>query len=481
MAKGMEFPFVGGAYLSRSLVLDAQRCVNFYPVLGGSGTAKSVRALFGTPGLRRLTTLGGSGGVRALHVPSNGGQAIAVRGGSVYRVARDWSTTYVGEVAAGDTPVSIVDDGKTAVLVMGAFGYTLNLDTNALVRILDETFRGSNQVRYTKTVFVFVKPDTAEFYITTGDGVKFDALDYAKATSNAEPIVAHVVNHEELILFKRTTSEIWRAVPGGDFLFMRDTNAAIEKGCEATHSVAALDNTVYWLGGDGDGGGVVWKLNGYTPERVSHDGLEFAIQNYERTDDATAYSYQQEGHTFYVLNFPTARATWCYDVATGFWHERAYLDPALGEFDRHRGACHMAYGGVHVVGDWKDGRLYALDLNCYDDDGDPLLALRAAPHIAGAGGNEIRYNRLTLDTETGVGLVSGQGADPVLMLRWSNNGGRTWTSTKSLRLGKVGEYQRRVTVDRLGTARDRVFEVSISDPVKRVIVGATVDAVDTGR
>jgi hypothetical protein len=242
-----------------------------------------------------------------------------------------------------------------------------------------------------------------------------------------------------------------------------------------------MDNTVFWLGGDGDGDGIVWRLNGYTPVRVSHDGLEYAIQNYARTDDARAYTYQQEGHTFYVLTFPTAGATWAYDVATGLWHERAYRNPETAESEHHRGACHMHYAGVHVLGDRADGRLYALDLDCYDDDGDPLVALRSSPHISGAGYNEIRYNRLRLDLETGVGLPNGQGSDPVLMLRWSNNGGRTWSTVKSLKMGRVGEYGRRVSVDRLGTARDRVFEISISDPVKRVILGASVDAVDMGR
>lgn len=480
MAKGMQFPLIGGAYLSRSLNLDAQRCVNFYPVLGESGTAKTVRALFGTPGLRRLATLGGTGGLRALYAPTSG-DAIAVQGSSVYRIAPDWSATFVGSIDDDATPASIDDDGTTAVITTGRNGYTLDLNTNALASIGDEAFYGSDYVAYNKTVFIFNRPNTAQFYITNGTGVAFDALDFASAASNAEPIVRHVINHEELVLFKRTTTEIWRAVSGGDFLFQRDTNAAIEKGCEAKHSVASLDNTIYWLGGDKDGGGVVWRLNGYTPERVSHDGLEYAIQNYATTADAWAYSYQQEGHTFYVLNFPTAGATWCYDVATGLWHERAYLNPNTGRFERHRGACHMQFAGKHVLGDWQDGRLYALELDCYDDDGAPLVALRSAPHISGAGYNEIRFNRIRIDLEAGVGLASGHGSDPVLMLRWSNDGGHTWSRLKNLAMGRMGEYRRRATADRLGMARDRVFEISISDPVKRVILGAAVDAVDTGR
>lgn len=477
----MQFPLVGGAYLSRSLALDAQRCVNLYPVLGESGTAKAVRALFGTPGLRRLATLAG-GGLRALYVPSTG-DAIAVCGANVYRVADDWSATLVGTIDALGTPVSIADDGTIAVLVTGPHGYTLDLGGNVLAPITDTAFYGADFVEYASTVFVFNRPASRQFYVSLAGvaGLQFDALDFASGTSNAEPLVRHIFNHEQLVLFKKTRAEIWRPSAGGDFLFARDGNTTIEKGCEAPWSVVALDNTIYWLGGDKSGSGMVWRLNGYTPERMSHGGLEFAIQSYARTDDAQAWSYQQDGHTFYVISFPTAGATWCFDVGTGLWHERAYRDPETAMFGRHRGACHMFYNGTHVVGDWEDGRLYALDLACYDDDGDPLVALRSSPHIAGDSYNEIKYKRIRIDLEAGVGLVAGQGADPVLMLRWSNDGGRTWSSSQNLELGRLGEYQRRAEADRLGTARDRVFEISISDPVKRVILGASVDVVDTGR
>lgn len=482
MGQAMQFPLVGGAYQSRSLALDAQRCVNFYPVLGESGTAKAVRALFGTPGLRRLATLDGAGGLRALYRPSTG-DAIAVRGSTVYRVAKDWTFRQVGALDTDTGPVSIADDGQLAVLVTGAAGYTLGLDTDAFRQIVDEAFYGADYVAYSKTVFVFNRPGTRQFYLSTAgvSGVQLDATDFASATSNGENLVRQIVNNEDLILFKRTKAEIWRAVTGGDFLFARDMNAVIEKGCEAAGSVVSMDNTVYWLGGDESGAGIVWRLDGYTPERVSHAGLEYAIQNYATTADAQAWTYQQEGHTFYVLTFPSAGATWCYDAATQLWHERAYLNPRNGRFTRHRAACHMHYAGVHVVGDWEDGRLYALDLDYFTDDGDPLVALRAAPHIAGSSYNEIRFNRITVDMETGVGLVDGVGSDPVLMLRWSNDGGRTWGALQSLPMGRLGEYGSRVTADRLGMARDRVFEVSISDPVKRAIMGAAVDAVDLGR
>ena len=471
----MQIPFVGGAYQSRSLNLDAQRCINLYPVLGESGNAKSVRALFGTPGLRRLATLAG-GAIRGLHRPSKG-DAIAVVGQNVYRLADDFTPTLVGTVDFGDTPVDMKDNGTTAVLVTGKYGFKLDLGTNELEQITDEAFYGATRVSYANNSFILDRPDTFQFYISAADGsVTFDALDFAAADSNAEPIVSHIVNHGQLLLFKRTVTEVWGYTGNLDFPWARDGNALIEQGCCAPYSVTDLDNSVFWLGEDKNGQGVVWRLNGYSPLRVSHDGIEKAIQSYGDISDARAYAYTQEGETHYVLSFPSANATWVYGVKANLWHERAWMDPNNGRLNRHRSNCHMFWGGEHVVGDWENGNLYALDLDEYTDDGGPLLSLRAAPHVADGDYRRIRYHGVQVDIEAGVGLSTGQGDDPKMMIRWSDDGGHSWSELRTMTMGRVGQYAARARARRLGTSRDRVFEISISDPVKRVILGAAVDA-----
>lgn len=471
----MQIPFVGGAYQSRSLNLDAQRCINLYPVLGESGNAKSVRALFGTPGLRRLVVLAG-GGIRGLYRPSKG-DAIAVAGQNVYRLATDFTPTLVGTVDPLNTPVIMRDNGETAVLVSGQYGFKLTLATNTLEAITDDAFYGAARVDYANNAFILDRPDTFQFYITAADGsVTFDALDFAAADSNAEPIVSHIVNHGQLLLFKRTVTEVWSYTGDGDFPYARDGNALIEQGCSAPHSVADLDNSVFWLGEDKTGQGTVWRLNGYSPLRVSHDGIERAIQSYGDISDARAYAYTQEGETFYQINFPSANATWVYGVKAQLWHQRAWMDPNTGQLNRHRANSHMFWGGEHVVGDWENGNLYALDLDVFTDDGGPLLALRSAPHVAGGDYKQIRFNSLQVDIEAGVGLATGQGSDPQMMVRWSDDGGHAWSTLRTMTMGRVGKGNARARITRLGKSRDRVFEISISDPVKRVILGASVDA-----
>jgi len=470
----MQVPFVGGAYQSRSLNLNAQRCINFYLVMGGDN-GKSVAGLYGTPGLRLLATLGGTGGIRAMHKPSVG-DLIVVQGQSIYRVDSTWTATLAGYVDSLTTPVSIADDGIKAVLVTGQGGYTLDLATNVVAQISDPAFYGASRVSYDGAYFIFERPGTRQFYLISQEDTVFDALDFASAATNAEYIVSHIINHGELLIFKRTVTEVWRNTGGADFPYSRDGNAAIEQGCDATHSVVALDNTVFWLGGDKNGRGIVWRMNGYTPQRVSHDGIEMAIQGYGDISDAVAFAYQQDGRTFYMISFPTGNATWGYDVATKLWHERAYLNPATGTFQRHRAATHAFVGSTHVVGDWENGKLYALDLNYFSDNGDPMVSLRSAPHIADQDYKRIKHKTLQVDIEAGVGLITGQGSAPLMMIRWSDDGGHTWSPLKTMSMGAIGKYKQRARIRRLGESRDRVYEVSISDPVKRVIIGASLDA-----
>jgi hypothetical protein len=469
-----QIPFVGASYRERSSNLDAQACINFFPVIGESGTAKAVSALYGTPGTRPLLTLP-TGPVRGMHVPDDGSNAIVVAGGSVYRVSEEFTYTLIGTVDGTTDLVDFVDNGTQIVIVTGASGYLVNLGTNAVTKISDEAFYGASSADILDTFAIFNRPGTNQFYISGSNDITFDALDFASAESNAEPIVRLTVNHGELLLFKETVTELWRANGNADFPFGRDTNATIEQGCAAPWSVASMDNTVFWLGKNKEGGGIVWRLNGYTPQRVSTDAIEYAIAKYPAIADARAYAYQQEGHTFYVLTFPSGGATWVYDAATQLWHQRAYLDPDTGALGRHRSDCHMYYAGLHVVGDFETGDLYALDLDYCQDGTDPMPSIRAAAYIGGPDYNWIIHNRLQVDFETGVGLVDGQGSAPLVLLDWSDDGGKTWSSQRRGSLGKTGEYLTRVFWTRLGRARARVYRVTISDPVKRVIMGAALN------
>lgn len=469
-----QIPFVGASYRARSSNFDAQVCINLYPVLGESGTAKFVKALYGTPGRRPLASALESV-VRGMHSPTDGSNAIVVVGGRVYRMDTSYQLTAIGYVDNLTTPVKIDDNGKSAIIVTGPRGYVVDMAANTVTQIVDDAFYGSANIDFLNTYGILAKPGTNMFYVTDPDAVTFDPLMFASAESNAEPITAHIVDHSDLILFKQTTTEIWRPTTNPDFPFARDTNTSIECGCMAPLSVAKMDNSVFWLGKTERGAGMVWRLNGYTPQRISTDAVEYAIAQYAEADDAVAYAYEQEGHMFYVLSFPTGGATWVYDAATQLWHQRAYLDPESGTLGRDRTNCHMYFNGAHIVGDCRTGSIYELDLDYYLDGLDPMPAIRAAAYVHKSDLGKLAHQRLHIDIEGGVGIEYGQGSDPVAWLDWSDNGGKTWSNKKPAKMGAIGQYKSRLIWTRLGHAWSRVYRLTISDPVKRVILGAVLN------
>jgi hypothetical protein len=276
-------------------------------------------------------------------------------------------------------------------------------------------------------------------------------------------------------LFGTNSVEVWYNAGTPDFPLQRIQGAFMEVGCAAAYSVAKLDNTLFWLGRDMRGRGIVYRANGYSGVRVSTHAVEFAIQSYGNISDAIAYTYQQEGHSFYVLTFPSANATWVYDVATNLWHERAGFSDGL--FTRHISNCQAAFNSEIVVGDYQNGNLYAFDLNVYADNGAIqkwLRSWRALP----SGQNNLKrtsQHNLQLNCEAGVGLNDGQGSNPSVMLRWSDDGGHTWSNEHWLTMGKIGETGYRTIWRRLGMTmklRDRVYEISGTDAVKIAIIGA---------
>ena len=261
-----------------------------------------------------------------------------------------------------------------------------------------------------------------------------------------------------------------------DFPFSRIDGAYIEYGCIAGQSVKRYSNTVIWLGGGTNANGIVWMAQGYVPKRISNHGVELAIQSYANIEDATAWIYQENGHAFYCLNFPSANTTWVYDISTGQWHERCYMG-ADGNFQRHRAECHAFTYATHIVGDYQNGSLYALDDNVYTDNGNPLVKLRRATHLS-VDGKRIYYSKFQLFALVGQGLDGNPpvGADPFVEMRYSDDFGHTWSYGTTRELGKTGQYANRVIWRRVGQSRNRVFEVSCADPVPLVILGADLDA-----
>jgi hypothetical protein len=538
----MKTPILGSAYVARSVNAADNRMVNLFPEVIPEG-GKEAGFLNRAPGLNFLQTVG-TGPVRGLWAhQTNGSDFYVVSGNQFFKLTGLNATPTLLGTVAGTGPVSIADNGTQLFIAANGPSYIYNEVTNVFAQITDPDFAGAVTVAYLDGYFVFNQPNSQIIWVSQLlDGTSVDPLDFASAEGSPDGVVGLIADHRELWVFGTDSVEVWYDSGAADFPLQRIQGAFNEIGCVSAYTIAKMDNGLFWLGTDARGQGIVYRANGYTGVRISTHAVEYAIAQYGNISDAIAYTYQQEGHAFYVLTFPSANATWVYDVATQAWHERAGLNN--GEFMRHRSNCQCNFGGNIIVGDFQNGNIYTFDLDVYADNGNIqkwLRSWRALP----TGQNNLKrtaHHSLQLDCETGVGLnlypgyasenidteaglnlvaeyvqtylatqsgdiltteagngfqplgqyelsdedISGYelitnsypaapGYNPQVMLRWSDDGGHTWSNEHWSSVGKIGAYGHRTFWRRLGMTlklRDRVYELSGTDPVKIAIVGA---------
>lgn len=475
----MKFPFIGQAYLSRSLNMNCQRSVNLFPEIDKS--SKHVIGLYGTPG-KTLRVTAGSGPIRALYAGET--YLYAVSGNTMYYIDTNWTATAMGTLNTSTGTVSIDENTVQLVLADGGDLYTSTLPTGTVTAVSDPDVPASpSRVAVLGGYAVTDNVGTGKFYLSDiNDATAWNALDFATAEGLPDDIVTPYRDHLELRLLGVKSNEVWMLSNNSDFPLERIDQAYIDQGCAAKHAVCHGDNSVFFIGSGKDGDSIIYRTMGFNIKRISTHAIEYAISNYSTISDAIAWVHEEEGHTFIVFTFPTGNATWVYDVATEMWHERAYMIQATSVLQRDRANCHAFFNRFHVIGDYQNGKIYSLDLDVYADNAEYIKRLRSAPtgkdnrayeisitdpvKCAFTGGNldmsegkdRNFHHRLQITMETGVGLVSGQGSDPQVVMRYSNDNGHTWSNELwgSAGLytgggGNLGEFKRRVIFRRLGS------------------------------
>lgn len=463
-----RIPFVGAAYEARSLNVDSQRAINCFLELDNASPRAPI-ALYGTPGTVLQFTLPTSP-VRGCIADTT--YSYWVAGNTVYKVSTSNTVTSLGTIGSDTGPVSMAFNGTQTLIVDGVGGWLIA--GGVLTQITDVDFpSGVTRSTFQDGYFIVTgKSGSQQFWINevAYEGTGWSGLDFASAEGSPDNTISVISDHRELWLFGSTSAEVWVNTGNSDFPFQRSGNTFIEHGCAAGATVAKADNTVFWLGTDDRGSGIVWRADGYTPIRVSTHAIEKLLSACTLSK-ATAFTYQQEGHIFYVLSLP--EQTWVYDAATQQWHERAWMDPSSGVLSRWRQDCCVFFNGQHFVGDYKTGKVCTLDLDVNTDAGDSIKRLRSTISNESL---QLRmfYQWLQVDMETGIGNASG--SEPQLMLRFSDDGGHTWSNERTVGLGTVGQYNARAKFARLGSGRNRVFEVSMTDDAKFVVLGAVAEA-----
>lgn len=364
----------------------------------------------------------------------------------------------------------------------------------------DGAFTGGNTVDIVDNYFVYNKPNSQQWAATNALSPITPALSFSSKDGSPDNLVSLIVDHREVYLLGEASSEVWVDVGAFPFPFQRIPGTSTQHGIAAKFSMARVGNSFAYVSRNIRGQAMIVQMNGYIPQRISTHAVEQTLVN-RNVDDAIAYTYQLEGHECYVVTFPSIDLTWVYDVTTQMWHKWLSVDN-FNQFRRHRSNCGTLFNGIVLVGDYENGKIYELDPENYTDDGSEIRRLRRAPHIVTDLQRQF-FDEFQIQFQPGVGLngiamrpqtgaIAGYaiagfaiaggsytapvGVNPKAMLRWSSDGGSTWSNEKWVSIGAEGKYNNRAIWRRLGWSRDRIFEVVVTDPVKAVIVSANLKA-----
>lgn len=439
-----------------------QRLVNQYLEASGVPESRSPMYIKTTPGSTQFADVVDP--IRGMKTV--GSLLYVVAGTTFYKIDTAGTKTSLGTVAGADY-VDIIYSSTQIMIAAGVNGYVYTISTGAFAAISDADFPGASSATFMDGSAIVSKPNTGQANVSDLNNFSsWDALNFTTEETAPDDLLAIRDDRKELWMFSQNTIVPYARNPALAFPYERISQAVLEMGCLAKNSIVIADNSFIWLGNrEAEGGVAVWRAAGYTPIRVSTHAIEQKIETFGfAVSDAIAFTYMLSGHIFYVLNFPSY-ATFVLDLSTNLWHEWIRTGDEWSRWTHH-----AFFNNAHIVGG-PDGILATLSNTVYDDLGTYIERKMVSP-VYDADGQPLRVSRLEIEVDAGRGLTSGQGSDPMMMLRWSKDAGRTWSNERMRSMGKRGAYNSRIIIRNLGRAREWVFESVVTDPVPYSIIKA---------
>ena len=470
MSKAIPFNFCGPSYTAQSPIIDDELAMNCYCEISESEGAATQKALLHTPGRKKFAGL--PEGAVPYGFTVNGRTFFA--SSSLWELDASGARINRGSLGAAPTlPTRITANETQLVVANNGDLFVLTLSDNTFAAVDMGQFNGPVlTIDFLDGYIIAVLQDSHTFQQSNlEDATTWQGLNIATLSYFPDNIVSMICDHRQ-IQFSSAKKSVWYQNGGAGFpVFIPIGQGSFaEVGSAATFAMVQADETVYWLSQDERGALMAMRANGYNGERVSTHATELAWQQFKIAADAIGWTYQEYGHTFWVIYFPTANQTWCFDISQNLWHQRGFWVAANGTYIADRAMCHTFNFGKHLVGDWASGNVYELSSDFYDDDGAAIRGNRRSPTLSKD--NEwLYFEQIEFVMETGLApttpLVDGDGnpRPPQLMLRWSNDGGKTWSNTYYLSVGEIGEYRKRVIKRMLGRGRKRVWDVAWTDPI----------------
>lgn len=466
--------FVGPTYRSQVFTQDQEDVFNLFLENAESQGATAQASFIRVPGVELRGTASIAPG-RANFAQS--GRNFAVCGSQLLEIDQFWNITVRGTLAVDGNPATICsngDGGDQLFITSGGNGYCYVLTTNVLTQVLTGD---ASQGDFLDGYFIAFNNLTSTFRISDLlDGTTWDPTQFAQRSTAGDPWVSMKVANRFIYLLGQETSEVWYNAGSFPFPFEPHPSGFMQYGCAATFSPEVLAGALYWLGQTSNGTGIVLQASGFSPNKISTYPINRELAEFSSISDAIGDAYEENGHQFYLLHLPAADVTFAYDAATNNWAKRGTWISEDNTYVATRYLYHAFCFGQHRYLDRETGSIYQASLDYgFDVESRELRFVRRSPSSVDEN-KRVQYSYFEILCDVGIGLVSGQGSDPKMMMRYSDDGGRTWGNEISKSVGKLGEYNTRVRWDRCGTGRKRVWEVSGTDPIMWRIVGAYMGA-----
>lgn len=489
----MQINFVGGSDSGRSLNINASKSINFYPEIA-TQDSKSVTALIGTPGTKTFINFP-VGPHRMAHEVN--GRLFVISLNTLYEVYPNTSYAAIASLPYSEGRISVADNGMAnngvggnqLLIVVGGLGYIYNLLTGSFAQITNPVFPPNAKACTYIDGYFIISNDSMNFWVSElYDGMTYSGLAFASAISTPDTIKGLLSISNQLIIIKEYSSEIWynAGIPTSQGCpFSRVSGGMKDFGTSAPFSVARSNNVAFFLANTrsnltGNLAGVAMST-GSDIQIISTLAINYRLSHLSTISDAWGYCYTDEGHSFYVLTFPTEDITLVYDVGAQMWHERSSVNNStddLYSIHRHLANSYVYFNNKHLIGSYLDGRLLEMSSKYYDDDGKPIISVRTSQAIFDKNElDHVKISKLIIDVEGGVGdgSTTPHNNNPQAWLSWSNDGGHTWSADYSGSIGEQGNYSTRLAWRRLGAPRNRIFRLKMIDSVKKVILGAYIN------
>ena len=482
----MRSPIFDSFNENRSKSGNNDICINLFPEKILDGNAQpTINLLLGRPGLTAPLCTIGTGPVRGMF-SSNNGLLYVVSGNGLYSVNTSWASTFIGTIGSLTGPVSIIESPTQILVVDGTGGWCWNFQTSTFSQVIPNAQTSDtnpNTAIYqdgfgivnsggTNQIYQSNYNDLSTFAQAIGGGGS--TANNAYVQSNPKNVLAMYDLNQEAWIFKKDATEIWINQGNAGFAFVQLQGVHLPVGILAPASIARVGDSILWLGASDTGEDLVYQSEGYHYKNITTPYIAAQIASYPVDTDAIAYSYQMEGHFFYVITFPTQGVTWAYDATTGKWTQRAVWNN--GSYQREIPNCHALYSGTHAVGDYQNGNIYALSNGVYTDNGLPIRWQRSWDAIPESlPKKSISFDSMQIMLETGITVPVG--TNPQIDLRFSDDGGYTWNGPFQMPAGQTGYTTWRAIQNRLGSTSltrgmERVWEISGNDPYSVKITGA---------